>query len=596
MLRKPVVLVVWLALALPGLLFQSAGTDRELIAAEPLAPASQWLPQNTVIVFEVSRPGALLDLALAPKTVEAVTSLPPYQKLASQPGFQQFRGAVDYLEFKLKTDWKTAVRKLLGGGVTFAVAPGDAVLLIIDSEDAAMLNQLHETLLEFARGNANNQGEPNRVASADYRGVTGWTFNKGEAHAIIDNRLVMTNKPDAIKAMLDLRAEPNGQSLAALPAYQAAKEAAGAEAVATAFVNLATLKQIPGVQKALTNEQNPLAALLFAGITEAVRESNWLAMGLSVESDTLKLATAVDGKVADPSGAAAFALPGEPDKGALPNLSVPGLIAGMSFYRDLHGFYAAKDELFPERSSGLIFFENMMGIFFTGRDLTEEVLAETEPEVRVVVAKQEYDPSVGTPQLQIPAFAAIFRLRNPEKFAEIAEEAWQKALGLINFTRGQQALPGLIIDKPTHGDTKFSAAHFSSADLEDKEKADTRFNFSPALAMVDDYLILSSAEGLARNLIDAVKKEVADSVKPLAGVHSVLEIDGRQVAAILGANRESMVRQNMVEEGRTQEEAEAQIGILLSLVEYLGQAKLDVASRDGLSEASFQLKLNLPHD
>ena len=33
--------------------------------------------------------------------------------------------------------------------------------------------------------------------------------------------------------------------------------------------------------------------------------------------------------------------------------------------------------LFPERTSGLIFFENMMGIFFTGRDLTSEVLAET---------------------------------------------------------------------------------------------------------------------------------------------------------------------------------------------------------------------------
>ena len=72
-----------------------------------------------------------------------------------------------------------------------------------------------------------------------------------------------------------------------------------------------------------------------------------------------------------------------------------GRSPSLSFYRDLHKFYAAKDKLFPERTSGLIFFENMMGIFFTGRDLTDEVLAETTPEVRFVVAEQQYDAEGG---------------------------------------------------------------------------------------------------------------------------------------------------------------------------------------------------------
>ncbi|MFH1265531.1 MAG: hypothetical protein ABIK89_07355, partial [Planctomycetota bacterium] len=548
MLRRPVVL---LALALPGLLWRPA------VAAEPLAPATEWLPQNALIVLEVSKPGALLDLALDAKTVEAVTSLPPYQQAASQPGFQQFMGVVEFLEFKLKTDWKTALRKLTGGGITLAVVPGNAVLLIVDSDDAKLLNELHETILGFARSDAQNKGQPNRVASADYRGVTGWTFNGDEAHAIIGNRLVAASKPDAIKALLDRNAEPDGQSLASLPAYQAAKKAAGPEAVATAYVNLATLKQAPGVMKVLTSEQNPLAGLLFAGMTEAVVESNWLSLGLSIEGDTLKLAAAVDGQVADPSGAAAFALPSEPGQGAMPNFTVPRMIAGLSFYRDLHGFYAAKDDLFPERTSGLIFFENMMGIFFTGRDLAEEVLSETKPEIRVVVAEQEYDPAVGAPQLQIPAFAMILRLHNPEKFSIVVEEAWQKALGLINFTSGQQALPGLIIDKRTQGDTKFSVASYSTTGLDESQKRHTRHNFSPSLAMLEDYLIISSAEALTRNLIDAIKKEVADAVKPLAEVHSLAEVDVRQLAGILGANREGMVRNNMVEEGKTKEEAEA---------------------------------------
>jgi len=585
MLRKPVML---LALALPALGLRTA------VAAEaPLAPASQWIPQNAVIVLEVSRPGALLDVALDPKAAEVVGSLPAYQKLEARPGFKQFKGAIDFLQFQLETDWRSGLRKLVGGGVTFAVLPDEQVVLIVDADDAKLLERLHEILLGFARGDAEKQGQPGRVASAEYRGVTGWTFGPKEAHAILGNRLLVANKPEALKAMLDLRAEPNGRNLASSPAYRAAKQAAGSDAVATAYFDLKTLKLLPGLQKALTEGQNPLASLLFAGMTEAVRESTWLAMGLHAQGDSLVLEAAVDGKVSDPTGSAAFALPAEAGKGALPNLSVPRQIAGMSFYRDMHKFYAAKDKLFPERTSGLIFFENMMGIFFSGRDLTEEVLAETKPEIRFVVAEQEYDPAVGTPRVKIPAFAAVLQLRNPEQFSEVVEEGWQTAVGLFSFTRGQQAQPKLIIDRVFQDDVKFTIAYFSSKSVEDRANLDSRFNFRPALAMLDDYLILSSAEGLTRDLIDAVKKEVAGSVKPLAEAHSMVEIDGARLASILGANRESLVRQNMVNEGRTQEEAETQIDLLLALVQYLGQAKLDVGTRDGHTRASLQLKPNL---
>ncbi len=130
----------------------------------------------------------------------------------------------------------------------------------------------------------------------------------------------------------------------------------------------------PPIQAALSKDSNPLAALLFAGVRDALAQSNWLAMGLKVQGDSLALEASVDGKTSR-EGAAEFTLPSGPDDGALPNLSVPRSLAALSFYRDLHGFYAAKDKLFPERTSGLIFFENMMGIFFSGRDLTDEVLA-----------------------------------------------------------------------------------------------------------------------------------------------------------------------------------------------------------------------------
>ena len=138
------------------------------------------------------------------------------------------------------------------------------------------------------------------------------------------------------------------------------------------FVNLKPLLGIPNIAGLLEKQRaNPLAALTFAGLAESVRNSNWLNLELNVEGQTLALRALTDGKITGPTNPAAFALPQKAGDGARPNLAVPRRIAALSLYRDLHGFYAAKDTLFPERTSGLIFFENMMGIFFTGRDLTE---------------------------------------------------------------------------------------------------------------------------------------------------------------------------------------------------------------------------------
>ena len=562
-------------------------------AGQTLPPAIQWIPQDAVIVLELSEPRALLEVFTNDKATAAVTALPLYQEQALKPQFKEFLNIINFIEITLDTDWRTGLAKLTGGGITFAVCPEDTVLLIIDAEDEHMLERLHEFFLNIARAEAEKKGQSNQVASTEYDGVTAWTFNGEEAHAIIGKRLVFANRSEGLKAVLKLRAEAKGASLVSNPTYQAAKRAAGPDVIATVFTNLKPLMQLPKVARLLEQQRNnPLAALSFAGIVEAVRDSNWLALGLHVEDSKLVFRASVDGKTVAPTSPAAFALPNKPGEGVLPNLSVPRRIAALSLYRDLHQFYAAKDDLFPDRTSGLIFFENMMGIFFSGRDLTNEVLAETKPEIRIVMAEQEYDPAIGTPQIKLPAFAAILRLRHPEQFNEVAEEAWQKAVGLINFTRGQQALPGLIIGRPIQGETQFTVAAFSTVEIEDKTKLDQRFNFRPALAMTGEYLILSSTDGLARDLIDALSRETEHTVKPFAEIHSLVEIDAAQLASILEANRETLVRGDMVKKGSTQEEAETGIDMLITVVKFVDHVKLSIGTHEGLTQARLEMKLN----
>jgi hypothetical protein len=563
-------------------------------AAQSTPAARQWIPRDAVISLELARPKALLDLLAGDKMVDFVTSLPVYREQTSNPKFRQFLAVVDFMETALDTDWRTAIAKLTGGGITFAVCPDETVMLIVDTEDADMLNRLHEMLLGMARSEAEKKGRPDSVESKQYGGVTAWTFDGKEAHAIVGSRLVMSNRPEGLKAILDLRAGAGGESLASNPAYKAARRQAGPDAVATVFADLKLLKQTPDIAGLLKQQgENPLAALAFAGIVEALRDSNWLALELNVEDETLICRASVDGRPAALTSAAAFALPKGPGDGALPNLVVPRRIGAMTLYRDLHQFYAAKDDLFPERTSGLIFFENMMGIFFSGRDLTNEVLAQTEPEIRLVVAEQQFDPAIGTPSVKLPAFAMILRLRDEQQFDEVAEEAWQKAIGLVNFTRGQQAMPGLIIDRPMHRNVKMTVSYFSTTEIEDRTELAQRFNIRPTLAMPGEYLILSSTDGLARDLVDALNVEIERQVKPMARTHSLIEIEGDQLASILQANRDALVRGDMVKKGSTQAEAEAGIDLLITIARLCERLELSIGAREGATKASLEIELNL---
>jgi hypothetical protein len=54
-----------------------------------------------------------------------------------------------------------------------------------------------------------------------------------------------------------------------------------------------------------------------------------------------------------------------------------------------------------------------------------------------------------------------------------------------------------------------------------------------------------------------------------------------------------MIRQNMVDKGASRQQAETNIDLLIAGLKSLGQATVEMGSRDGRPEASVSLKLNL---
>jgi hypothetical protein len=553
--------------------------------------AVQWIPADAPVVVDISAPLALLSPMLEPDLGKSLAAA--LTTVNADPKLQQLQGLVSFLELQLGTDWRTALRKLAGRQITFSVDASGGTLLSVDGQDGALLTRLHEIIREFAAGEAARRNQAGLVSSNSFRGVTTWTFGTNEHHALVGSQLLLANRPQTLERALDLHAASNHPGISRAPLYQAASRAVGSEAAAKIFLDLRTLRNLPGLKTALAEDGNPLTTLLLADTKSALREANWLALGIYVTNQEVVLRTFTDGAAPNGAKLAAFAIPPRTQDGALPALSPPGLVASMSLYRDLHSFYAAKDELFPERTSGLIFFENMMGIFFSGIDLTDGVLGETRPDVRVVVARQEYDPAVGVPAEQYPAFAAVLRLKHPEQFGLTMEEAWQKALGLANFTRGQKALPGLIIDRAERNGVKYTFSYYRPPAAR-SEPVDVRYNFRPSLARAGDYVIISSTDGLARDLIDAVQKEAAAPPGASSPANGVLELNGAALRASLEANRENLVRKNMVEKGHTREQAEAETFFFLLALGFLDHASLTLNRASGHPQAELRLKLQAP--
>ena len=304
--------VLTLSLALP-LLWLSVPT-----MAQTPPSAAQWVPQDAVICLQVSRPKVLLEFLTGKEMTRAITSSPFYQGLASQPKFQEFVNGIKFLETSLETDWRTGLARLTGGGITLAVCPQDTVVAIVDAEDEGLLQKLHEIVLNITRSNAENQGRAEKVTSREYAGVTAWTFDGKEAHALVGKRLIFSSRAEGLKTILDLvrsvpvrasQETPDGVttngSLAAKPAFRAAQKAANSQATATVFVDLKPLMSIPNVAGVFEKGRaNPLAALVFAGILESLRNSNWLNLELTTEGKTLAVRALTDGKVAGPTNPA----------------------------------------------------------------------------------------------------------------------------------------------------------------------------------------------------------------------------------------------------------------------------------------------------
>ena len=273
---------------------------------------------------------------------------------------------------------------------------------------------------------------------------------------------------------------------------------------------------------------------------------------------------------------------GEEGKGqATPLLQSENRIASLSAYRDVSQMWLRAGDLFDATvNDQLAQADSTLTTLFSGRDFGEEILGAIYPEVRIVVSHQDFKEASNMPAVKLPEFALVAKLRKPALMKQELKRIFQSLVGFINVTSAMNGQPQLDLDIEGDSAQQYYTSRFvREVDRKDNAELPIQFNFSPCLAFVDDFVVLSSTVALTKQLAVQLKsgtEEIASPVQATAK-NTILNVQASALREALEANRKLMVSQNMVENGHSKSEAETEVGLLLAVLKMLDQMNVDLS-------------------
>lgn len=555
-----------------------------------------------VLVLDAPHPDILIDRLLDPRIQQSLNLIPQYRKFREGPQFRQVQAVVYLIAGKLGTTWDRGLRDLTGGGIAARVAinAGQAprLELVVTPKDPKLLEKFLAVFVDLARQDARTKKAPDPVRTADHRGKPMYFLGEKEkeiGYAVVNGRLAVASSKAGLESLVD-RVEKSGAS--AVAGASSSNPDAGAPVVLHGHLDLARLRKLNPKKFTLPARPDTGVVLFFGSWYEALKQA--AAVDATVRWSGTELAADIDLPLAGGDRPASIKgyLPGQ-GEGPAPSLCPPGTIASLSLWRDWATIWEARADLFaPETVQGFAQFDTLAGQFFGAREFGPDVLGAFDPHWRLVVAQQDFAAMKPAPDTKLPAFAVVAELNgSQESFADRLKVAFQAIIGISNVDAAQKRAAALElgsenVDGIAMTTTKFILSTKSSSP---DEPGAQRYNYSPSIAHVGRYFILSSSAGLARSLIHQMKADSTSGKTPQKPEPATFTMtaDGPELARLLAKNRDRMIMQTMLSRGETKEDAGRRVDLNLALLRYLGHGRLVI--QDLASRTRVQLKLKLSH-
>lgn len=556
--------------------------------------AAKLLPGTTVAYVRISQIPETVDAALAHPVIARIQAHSALNAAYESPDYKKFRFGLKFIEAQLDMSWNEAVKKLMHGGVTVAVdAATEGLVIISKAEDEDSLASIMSTLMEVARLDAENKGKPDPYEQTEYRDVTVYRTKDG-AFAMLGDQLVIVNKPELGRSVVDAILETREDSLAADELFQAAQADASDSAMAWGYVNLRMVRDSGEAEEMFRGRAEDFGGeLILGGLLEAFKETDYLVAELSLDPQSAGLSFRVPYERGQtPEVREHFFGPAGTGEARRPK-GVPGRLMAISAYRNISQMWLRAGDLFDEKTNDeLAKAETGLSTLFAGKDFVLDILGKMGANIQVIVANQEFAEDRPIPAIKLPAFALLVELEEADKTGKEFRRLFQNAIGFFNVVGAMNGQPQLEFDFENYEGADITLSRFvPEPDEEGSTDAKINFSFSPTLATTKTHLILSSGQQLARDLVTAVSDASTNAEEAATIINTLIELNAQPILESLKANESHLVAQNMLKEGHTREEAETQIGILFEIIELFKKAEATLETTETMLSLGVEIEL-----
>ncbi len=572
--------------------------------------ASRLLPDSVALLAELPSPSRLVRQVLDHPLRSRIESMPVYQAAWRAEGLTQLKAGVSIFEASMGKRWPQVVDELTAGGVCFAFdAKTEGLAIIIQARNTAIIGELRDSIFSFLRGNKPAGAADDPIRVGEYRGITGYAIRDNLRAAVLGNLLLITNKVQLGKSIIDRYLGLENGSLAEAEHFKQAFTNRPAEYSGWGFVDVKMIRDSGEARELYTGRTNNfIAELLVGGIMSNLKSTPYATATLAAATEGLSLQVAVPHELDWVGEDRSYYFGAEGNAQAPELLRLDHQLFALSTYRDMSQAWLRAGDLMTEKANDeLARADSQLTTFFSGRDFGEDILGSLEPEIQLVAVQQDFENVLPRPAIKLPAFAFQFQMRDQEETQSELRRVFQSFIGFLNVVGAMEGNPQFDLGMETSEQAQIvSATYVASKDNRGATDAAINYNFSPTVAFAGKQLIISSTTQLAKTLLEplvigsgrATGEDRATTAGSDTGKaqsvtsegqrgNTVAELRAATLTAILADNRGQLVAQNMLEKGHSQEEAEGEIGVLLGLLSLLEQARLE------LNASSSRLALNV---
>lgn len=475
-------------------------------AADPPPDPLRFVPATTQFFVKVENPRALAETVTGLDAVKSAPSLGPVRDALDSPTVQKAFQLLAFVERDLGAKWPQLLDQLAGGGAVVAgkLGQGDnPALLVLQGTSEQAVARAFDLLIRSLDDELARQGSPETVARGTKDGAATARLGKDFHAARVGAAVLVSNRAEAIAAALAQGGNRAG-SIANKPTVTAARAALPPNPLAWVWLDFATVRADQATRDFLDSTRRDfLGQMVLGGTLNSLRNSDYVAAGLSKEGKGLRLAVRLPaGRNGFPPGYAVHTPAGD-GPGSLPLLEPAGVAYSQSFYLDFGHAWANRGDLFGDEMKGnLDKAERDIGKVLPGSSKLGEILEAWGPHHRLVVVNRAAAPYKTRPGQVLPGFGYVATARD-KKFLSTVPAAI-RAGGLIASLQ-----LGLKMTETTHDGEKIVAWRFNEAKPMPDDPDGLRFNFEPCFAVVGDHLVIGSTVEVCQKLIPEVKRTAA---------------------------------------------------------------------------------------